>query len=166
MDGFVRKPAVPTSKYCLVTSVKLASSNRRRVDPTRGTDRLVWVWCTGIAYRVQHAERRDILVVTVIATRGATLAASGRSHDAIAGSRDGRPHIAPGMGELGKAVQQRDRRTAFGLVTGFPDVNPQPRTREQTLWGGAELGSGSSIVMNGPRLVMRGVSDDRLLSTS
>ena len=79
-----------------------------------------------IAHRVQDAKRPQIGVVIGAPAGGAAIAALVGSNDVVTGLGQARHHLAPGIGQLGKAVQQQDQLPARGGETGLENVHPQP----------------------------------------
>ena len=79
----------------------------------------------GVAHHVEDAERIAVGVVGAVPAGGAAIAALvGRDH-VIAGGRERQHHLAPAIGELGKAVQQQQARPARRLEAGLEHMHRQ-----------------------------------------
>jgi hypothetical protein len=78
-----------------------------------------------VAQQIQKAEAREIGVVARVPTGGAPVAALVGSDRVITRCGQRRQDLAPAIGELGKAVQQQDRRPAGPLEAGLEDVDIQ-----------------------------------------
>jgi hypothetical protein len=77
-----------------------------------------------VAHRIQQAERRQVVVVIGAPSSGAAVAAQIRRNRVKPGGGERRHDLAPGIGDLRKAVQQQQQRPS-GLA-GFKDMNAQP----------------------------------------
>ena len=85
---------------------KIVPDHRRRLTVAERRDEP-----ERVAHRVQMAERAQIVVVIGTPPGGATVPAQIGSDDVIPGGGQ-RPHdLAPGIGELGKTVQQQQAGT-------------------------------------------------------
>jgi hypothetical protein len=78
-----------------------------------------------VAHQVEQAERVEVVVVNRVPARGAAIAALVRRDDVKACIRKSRHHLAPGEGELGKAVQQQHARPPTSLKAGFEHMHAQ-----------------------------------------
>ena len=79
----------------------------------------------GVAHHVEDAERIAVGVVGAVPAGGAAVAALvGRDH-VIAGGRERQHHLAPAIGELGKAVQQQQARPARRLEARLQHMHHQ-----------------------------------------
>ncbi len=78
-----------------------------------------------VAHGVQQAEAAQVAVISAVPTGRATVAAQVGGDDVEAGGGERRHHLAPGIGELREAVQEKDEGAAGGFVAGFQDVNAQ-----------------------------------------
>ena len=75
-----------------------------------------------IAHDVEQTEAREVSVVSFVPAGGKAVAALVRRHHVIAGIGQGRHHFAPGVGQLGKAVQEQQTGPRGIVVAGFQDV--------------------------------------------
>ena len=76
-----------------------------------------------VAHRVEHAERGEIVVVIGAPAGGAAVAALIGRDDVKPGLGQRHHDLAPGIGDLGKAVQQQQARPAGLVEAGFEDVH-------------------------------------------
>ena len=73
----------------------------------------------GVAHEVEQTKRRNVAVVAGVPSGGAAIAALVRRHHVKAGGRQRPHHLAPRVGQLGKAVQQQQARVAGLLEPGL-----------------------------------------------
>ena len=78
-----------------------------------------------VAHQIGEAERGEVAVVVGIPAGGAAIAALVGCDDVVAGGSQLRHHLAPGKGELGKAVQQKQAGPALGFEAGFQHMHAQ-----------------------------------------
>jgi hypothetical protein len=76
-----------------------------------------------IAQQVQNTERGEIAVEARIPAGSAAVAALVGSKGVVARRGQCREHLAPAVSNLGKAMQQQDRRTARRLVACLEDMH-------------------------------------------
>ncbi len=97
-----------------------------------------------IAHQIGQPERGEIAVVVRIPSGGAAIAALVRRDHVIAGRRQSRHHLAPAIGEFGKAVQQQKTGAAFGFVAGLQHMHAQAVDVVDDSGSGCAEGSGMS----------------------
>ena len=78
-----------------------------------------------VAHQIEQPERSEIAVVVGVPAGGAAVAALVRRDHVIAGFRQRRHHLAPAIGEFGKAVQQQHAGPALCLEAGFQHMHAQ-----------------------------------------
>jgi len=79
----------------------------------------------GVLNQVEKPERSQVpVVVPVPAGRSAIAALVGRD-DVQTRRSQGRHHVAPGISQFGKTVQQQNERPPFGLEPSLQHVHPQ-----------------------------------------
>ena len=76
-----------------------------------------------IAHAIQQPERPEVVVVIGAPAGGAAIAAQIGRDDAIAGLRQRRHHLAPGIGDLRKAMQQHDQRPTRRFEPGLQHMD-------------------------------------------
>ena len=74
---------------------------------------------------IQEPERGEVAVIIAVPPRGAAIASLIGRDDVIARRRERPHHLAPGIGELGKAVQQEQQGPAALLVARLQHMHPQ-----------------------------------------
>ena len=78
-----------------------------------------------IPHQIGEAERGEIAVVVRVPSGGAAITALVRRDHVIAGFRQHRHHLAPGIGEFGEAVQQQHAGPAGCLEAGFQHMHAE-----------------------------------------
>jgi hypothetical protein len=77
----------------------------------------------GIAQQVQETKGGEVAVVARVPAGGTAVATLVGSEGVVARRRQRRQHLAPAIGDLGKAMQQEHSRPTGRLVTGLEDVH-------------------------------------------
>ena len=113
-----------------------------------------------VAHQIEQPEGIEVAVIISVPAGAAAVAALVRRDHVIAGLGQHRHHLAPAIGEFGKAVQQQHARPAAGLVAGFQHMQAQAvdvvDKARANAGGQGDVGEGRSCVHNATLIVMAG----------